>query len=129
MQHVSTPNTGRGAQIPSVRDLVLTSVDDAIEFIDVGASLGSSDHATIVFGCRCRPAEPADKVTYLYNKADYNKMREHLHGDWEEAFRDCPNDVDKQWNIFVEKILRNREIMGAQESIKKMQQKVLSSLR
>ena len=39
----------------------------------------------------------------MYNKADYNKMREHLQVDWEEAFRDCPNDVDKQWNIFIEK--------------------------
>ena len=35
-QHVSTPTRGRGAQIPSVLDLVLTSVDDTIEFIDVG---------------------------------------------------------------------------------------------
>ena len=102
-QHVSTPTRGRGAQIPSVLDLVLTSVDDAIEFIDVGAPLGSSDHATIVFGYRCRPAELAVKVTYMYNKADYSKMREHLQVDWEEAFRDCPNDVDKQWNIFIEK--------------------------
>ena len=39
----------------------------------------------------------------MYDKADYNKMREHLQVDWEEAFRDCPNDVDKQWNIFNEK--------------------------
>ena len=39
-QHVSTPTRGRGAQIPSVLDLVLTSVDDAIEFIDVGGPSG-----------------------------------------------------------------------------------------
>ena len=38
----------------------------------------------------------------MYNKADYNKMREHLQVDCEEAFRDCPNEVDKQWNIFIE---------------------------
>ena len=67
-QHVSTPTRGQGAQIPSVLDLVLASVDDAIEFIDVGAPLGSSDHSTIVFGYRCKPAELADKVTYMYNK-------------------------------------------------------------
>ena len=83
-QHVTSPTRGRGSTKPSLLDLVLTNTEDAIEYLNVEAPLGRSDHATIYFGYRCQPEPVDDKIRYMYDKADYNKMRQMLDLDWTE---------------------------------------------
>ena len=85
-QHVTSPTRGRGSTRPSLLDLVLTNTEDAIEYLNVEAPLGRSDHATIYFGYRCHPEPLDDKIRYMYDKADYDKMRQMLDLDWTELF-------------------------------------------
>ena len=51
---------------------------------------------------------PQDKK--LYHKGDYTKMNEMLQGvDWEKAFENFPNDVNKQWDFFKQKYYEAEE--------------------
>ena len=102
-QHVTSPTRGRGSTKPSLLDLVLTNTEDAIEYLNVEAPLGRSDHATIYFGYRCQPEPVDDKIRYMYDKADYNKMRQMLDLDWTELFSNCTENVNQQWDIFITK--------------------------
>ena len=39
----------------------------------------------------------------MYDKADYNKMRQMLDLDWTELFSNCTENVNQQWDIFITK--------------------------
>ena len=43
------------------------------------------------------------KITLVYDKADYNKMKEMLNINWQEEFKHCIDNVEDQWTIFTDK--------------------------
>ena len=103
-QHVDTPTRGRGTNKPSLLDLVITNQDDAIEKITTDAPLGSSDHSVIHIEYRCEPVARPDRLCVMYKKADFVKMNSMIFRtpeEWQELFKDCPDDVNEQWNIFA----------------------------
>lgn len=66
--------------------------------------MGKSDHALVGFDCNVKELQKInDKVVYMYEKADYNLMRQKLNIDWEN-FLSVP-DIEGKWTIFKEKIL------------------------
>ena len=102
-QHVDTPTRGRGTNKPSLLDLVLTNQDDAIENITTDAPLGPSDHSVIHIEYRCEPVAKPDRLCVMYKKADFVKMNNMIFRtpeEWQELFKECPDDVNKQWDIF-----------------------------
>ena len=101
-QHVSTPTRGRGSDKPSCIDLVLTNEELMIENLDIGAPLGRSDHAMISFDFICKTEECPPKILFQYEKADYKKMFDMLNVEWENLFSSHKDDVNKQWEIFVD---------------------------
>ena len=64
-----------------------------MEYLNVEAPLGRSDHATMHFGYRCQPEPVNDKIRCMYDKADYNMMRQMLDLDWTELFSNCAENV------------------------------------
>ena len=103
IQHQLTPTRGRGRDKPSLLDLVFTNVEHSIEYIDTHNPIGNSDHSIIKFGYRCIPEEMPPKITLVYDKADYNKMKEMLNINWQEEFKHCIDNVEDQWTIFTDK--------------------------
>ena len=97
---MSSMNRGRGSVRPSILDLVLSNNDDAIEEVSLDAPIGSSDHSVLHVRYRCIPVIEPDKTIFMYEKANYDKMKELLNIDWDVTFSECADDVNEQWKIF-----------------------------
>ena len=104
-QHVSKCTRGRGNDIPTLLDLVLTYDELLISDISYKSPLGKSDHSMLEFDIHCE-ATKQNKVfrRFYYNKGNFNEMRKSMELDWEKIFEDFPNNPEAQWNIFKEKI-------------------------
>ena len=92
-QQVSTPTRGRGANKPSLIDLVFTSNEESIESIN--------SFIKILF--RCQSEKQVDKLVCNYVKADFKKMNEKLDINWDTFFEDCEDDVNVAWEMFLQK--------------------------
>ena len=82
---------------PSMIDLIITNNDDLINNIDYYAPIGNSHHLVLHFkvliDLPC--PTPCTTIKYLYNKGDYDAMRQDLKDvNWNTIFNDT-NDVDK----------------------------------
>ena len=97
---MSSMNRGTGSVRPSILDLVLSNNDDAIEEVSLDAPIGSSDHSVLHVRYRCIPVIEPDKTIFMYEKANYDKMKELLNIDWDVTFSECADDVNEQWKIF-----------------------------
>ncbi|KAK4304828.1 hypothetical protein Pmani_023263 [Petrolisthes manimaculis] len=76
-----------------------------IEDISVDTSLGKSDHGCISFYCDVEELQETNRKTiYMYEKADYDKIRQRLDVDWEKFF-EADTDIEGKWTKFKEKIL------------------------
>ena len=81
-QHVSEPTRGRLNNQPTLLDLVLTNEEDMVEEVEHLSPLGESDHCILSFRFRCYTmAAKTTRNKYLYDKADYEKLREKLNLD------------------------------------------------
>ena len=77
-----------------------------ISDLEITAPLGSSDHSILRFNFICHSEKQDPKIKVNYNKGDYKSMNEELKViDWEREFDKFPEDVQKQWDIFVSKYL------------------------
>ena len=102
-QHVDEPTRGRGQDTPSTLDILLTGSDDIVEDLEIDAPLGKSDHSVIWATIVCNlQTKPTTKTKYLYNKADYTKLKEELNVNWGEIFEnlETPQDVNEMWGTF-----------------------------
>ena len=73
-----------------------------IQDIHLNAPLGKSHHSVINFLFRCfRPEVLADKPRFLYNKGQYNLIREELgYINWEETLKN--KDTEESWSAIKE---------------------------
>ena len=117
-QHVSVVTRGRGTARPSILDLVLTNQEEAVEEIILEAPLGSSDHSVLHVKYRCIPVLEPDKVIFMYDKADYGKMKDMLNIDWDHIFSEFEDDVNKQWEVFSTKYAEAEKICVPRKIIK-----------
>ena len=76
LQQVIMENTrGRGANIPSLSDLVLCYENTLIKDIEYQSPLGKSDHCVITFSYDIQCISSAYKVKrFFYDKGDYNSV-------------------------------------------------------
>ena len=102
-QHITQPTRGRGTDIPSTLDLIITKSDDIIEDIAIEAPLGKSDHAMISARLTCNFEQiPIKKVRWQYDQGNYNKLMEMLPDDWNEILEG--KSVNEMWIIFKKKL-------------------------
>ena len=103
-QHVSEPTRKRGNDNPSTLDLLFSNEDHMISDLEINAPLGSSDHSILKFNFVCHSEKQSPKIKVNYHKGDYKSMSTELKSiDWETEFGKFPDDVQKQWDIFVNK--------------------------
>lgn len=109
-QNVSEPTRGRGTTNPSLIDLVLTTEEDMVTDIKHTSPLGKSDHAVLTFSLQCVKEEEKKKFTkWLYDKGDYEGMKQYLDIEWNTIFLNCGDDMDKQYAAFLDKYKEARE--------------------
>ena len=89
-QHIDEPTRWRGADKPSLLDLVLTNEENMISEIDYQAPVGNSDHAVIDFKFNCYTEDTTEYyVKKRYHHANLRKMRQYLEPqNWDEILKD-----------------------------------------
>ena len=110
-QHLQEPTRSRGSDDPSLIDLILTNESMQVSDIQYHAPLGKSDHCVITFNYHCYIDYSKPKERFVYQKADFDSMRNHLAlSRWSEEFllRNQNMSVDDLWNSFKSKILELR---------------------
>jgi hypothetical protein len=100
-QHVTIPTRGRGSDTPSLIDLVFTDTEELIEPVNHLAPLGKSDHAVLEIQIETVPHQTTHTRKKIFDKGDYEKMREMMNRDWEAEFSDCRDNVEEQWERFT----------------------------
>ena len=105
-QHISEPTRGRGSDTPSTLDLVITKNDDVLEDLVIQAPLGKSDHAVIQgkLACQFTP-KPIRKTRYVYDKADFKRLKEMLPENWENELIGKGLNTNEMWCIFKDKLI------------------------
>ena len=86
VQHVDEPTRWRGADQPSLIDLVITNEENMISNLEYHAPLGRSDHAVITMKLNCYVEKEVEMVTRKkYHLADYSAMKEEVKTlNWDE---------------------------------------------
>ena len=106
-QHIQDVTRARGNDTPSTLDVLLTNSTGAIEDLDIDAPLGKSDHTIIWATLECEyEGKTVTKTRYLYDKANYARMKEELKIDWVKFFNEPQNSgsINNMWNGFKNKI-------------------------
>ena len=86
-QHIEEPTRRRGDDEPSLLDLVLTNEDMQVSNLKHRAPLGKSDHDVILFDFHCYLNYSSPKERFLWNKGNYDAMREHvIEEGWKDKF-------------------------------------------
>ncbi|KAK4294818.1 hypothetical protein Pmani_021965 [Petrolisthes manimaculis] len=105
IQHIQDITRKREDDKGSTLDLIFSNDETIIEDISVDTSLGKSDHGCISFYCDVEELQETNRKTiYMYEKADYDKIRQRLDVDWEKFF-EADTDIEGKWTKFKEKIL------------------------
>ncbi|KAJ3594193.1 hypothetical protein NHX12_006524 [Muraenolepis orangiensis] len=66
-------------------------------------ALGASDHCVLLHDLNCYVTlTPTAQTRYVYDKGDYAKLREILDHDWDELFHDCKDDVEQQYELYLD---------------------------
>ena len=105
MQHITEVTRARGNNRGSVLDLLFTWDYEIINDIGIEAPIGKSDHALISAEIPgSAQINGRNKIRCVYDKGDYDLMREKLNLDWEASFADMGDDVEKMWDFLKTKI-------------------------
>ena len=72
-QHVLAPTRGRGTQMPSLLDLVITN-EEFIESLQHLSPLGKSDHSVLYITCNFTVTVVTTTVKYNYDKGNYIQL-------------------------------------------------------
>ena len=112
-QHMTNPTRRRGNDEPSLLDLLFTNEAMQITDIQHHAPLGKSDHDVITFKFHAYLDFTKPKVSYVFEKGDYNSMKAHLSEiNWKEVLLETGGgkSVETIWTEIKSKILylRNR---------------------
>src|SRR5260221_5237032 len=110
IQNVCQPTRARNTDKPHILDLVLTN-QDIVEKILHLSPLSKSDHALLQIECNVKMSENTFKNDKLnFNKGNYSALKESLRINWDIAFANCNNDINKIWNVFTNIINEKTEI-------------------
>ena len=111
-QQVNEPTRHRGSDEPSLIDLILTNEELQVPEIMYHSPLGKSDHSVLIFDYNCYMNTERSQKTFLYEKADFDKIRNHLfQQQWEEQFvsNSVGKSIESLWNEFKSKLLELRD--------------------
>ena len=110
-QHVKELTRCRGNDEPSTIDLILTGDEHQITELQYLNPLGKSDHSVLTFNFNCSTETKKLTQRYIYGKADYLAMKQHLESyNWTQSFiAEAPDQtVDELWQKFKGELLQLR---------------------
>lgn len=103
-QHIKDITRMRGKSRGNTLDLVFSNDETIVEEIQLTSPLGRSDHVCIEIMCDLQDMEVKVKdMYYMYEKADYNRMKRSLDIDWEH-YLPAYLSTDQKWRKFVVKL-------------------------
>ena len=102
VQHVTEPTRFRTGHRPTCDDLIFSSLEKDITELAYMPSLGASDHLTL----ECQIVSSikplaSSKTSYIYDKGDYEKLKQTLSLDWDSLLRG--KSVQEAMDIFEQK--------------------------
>ena len=101
-QDIEIPTHHRVEQASNTLDLAFTNEDSMVEEVIESAPLGKSDHIVLKLKVRCYADITEDvKIRHMFEKANYEAMREFMNCDWEDILGN--KVVDDKWRTFLEK--------------------------
>ena len=84
-------------------DLIISNEEETVNGIKAESPLGRSDHACIAFTCDIGIEERTHRKTvYIYEKADYELMRQKLSINWKEYLGE--GSIEDKWKRFLKKL-------------------------
>ena len=102
-QHVKEVTRLKGETRGIILDLIISNEEEMVNDIRVESPIGRSDHAYIAFTCDIGIEERTQRKTvYLYEKADYELMRQKLNINWKEYLGE--GNIEDKWRRFLEKL-------------------------
>ena len=112
-QHITEPTRYRGADEPSVIDLVFTEEATQISELEYQPPLGKSDHCVLTFDFNCYTDYGKPSSRFAYEKADYNEMKKQLQEDSNWLLEIIENtkkrSIEGLWTLFKSKVLELRD--------------------
>ena len=102
-QHVRHFTRCRSEQTRNTLDLIITKAEHNIDNIEIGPSLGCSDHVTLIFGfiCECKVTYNGNE-RYLYRKCDLAEFASEWENvDWTSTLENC--NTEEMWTLFAQK--------------------------
>ena len=114
-QHISEPTRYREGQRPTIDDLIFSSDINNVSKIKHLSPLGKSDHEALTCEVQINPPlTQNEKVSYCYDRGDYNQMREMLNIDWNSALegldvQESMNKVEALYKEAVERCVPKRQ--------------------
>ena len=107
-QHIQEPTRSRGNDQPSSLDLLFTDEIMQVSEIANHAPLGKSDQIVITFKFNCYQDYSNQKERYVYVKADFHSIRNHLiETNWKREYLALGNvlTIENLWSKLKFKIL------------------------
>ena len=98
VQHVTEPTHYRGDNTPNTLDLIFTNESGMLDSLKCMAPIGKSHHSSLKMDFCCYTnASNTSKDRHIYDKGDYDSMREMMRSrDWEMEMSDN-TVVDERW--------------------------------
>ena len=119
-QHIEQSTRSRGADEPSVLDLIFTDEQMQISDISHLAPLGKSDHSVITFNFHCYLDFTKPKDRYIYSKGDYDAMRSQIRNtEWNVMYLETGEtmSVEELWKVLTTKITELRNLYVPKVSV------------
>ena len=114
-QHISEPTRYREGNRPTIDDLVFSTEMNSITRICHQSSLGKSDHEAITCNIQINPLTTnSSKVSYSYDKGNYDQMREMFNVNWEDTFnglstQDAMDKLETLYNAAVDQCVPKKQ--------------------
>ena len=77
-QLITTPTRSRSGQQSNIFDLLITNQQILVEFWELNAPLGKSDHLTLDFSLIAQASTVKTSSRYTYFKGNYEEMRNYV---------------------------------------------------
>ncbi|KAK4325207.1 hypothetical protein Pmani_004167 [Petrolisthes manimaculis] len=102
-QQVKGITRHRGEARGNTLDLIFTNQEEIIENVKIDSPVGRSDHAVFCFNVNLETEKNnRKKRVFIYEKANYDLMRQKLDIDWTEYLEE--GDMESKWNKFKTKL-------------------------
>ena len=107
-QSITKPTRVRSGQQANVLDLLITDQESIVEFWELNAPIGKSDHLTLDFSLSVHPVTTKPSPRYAYFKGSYDEMRNYAREN--DIFCVPPNtDAISRCAAIVEAIMKVTE--------------------